>query len=142
MEVDVAKKDNELLGKILRKLNFIEPGVKKLPVQPVDPKMAVFMLNLKDVCYITTKNEFGRKEIGLVTAKKTYFSNLSLKTIEQKLVSNPHFMRTSKYYIVNLDKVCGMKVSSARDLWFTGIKKGIKNAVSDTYLAKFLERLG
>ena len=34
-----------------------------------------------------------------------------------------------------------MKVNSARDLWFNGIKKSVVNAVSDTYLAEFLERL-
>jgi len=137
----MAKKDVELLEKILDKLNYIEPGVKKFPVQPVDAKMAVYLLDLSEVCYITTKNEFGRKEIGFVTPKKTYFSNLGLKDVEERLGSNPHFMRTSKYYIVNLDKVCGMKVNSARDLWFNGIKKSVVNAVSDTYLAEFLERL-
>ena len=57
------------------------------------------------------------------------------------MLDNPHFMRTSKYYIVNLDKICGMKVNSARDLWFKGVKKSIVNAVSDTYLSRFLKRL-
>ena len=137
----MGKKDTEILGQILEKLSYLEPGVKKFPVQPVDAKMGVYLLDLEDVCYITTKNEFGRKEIGFVTAKKTYFSNLGLKDVEARLVDNPHFMRTSKYYIVNFDKVCGMRVNSARDLWFKGIKKPVENAVSDTYLSEFLERL-
>jgi len=137
----MTKKDTELLNQILDKLNYLEPGVKKFPVQPVGAKMSVYLLDLEDVCYITTKNKLGRKEVGFVTAKKQYFSNLSLIDIEKRLLSNPHFMRTSKYYIVNLDKVCGMKVNSARDLWFKEIKKSVVNAVSDTYLSKFLKSL-
>jgi len=137
----MTKKDTELLGQILDKLSYLEPGVKKFPVEPIDAKMSVYLLDLKDVCYITTRNDFGRKEIGFVTGKKQYFSNLSLRDIEKRLLGNPHFMRTSKYYIVNLDKICGMKVNSARDLWFEKIKKPVVNAVSDTYLKRFLERL-
>jgi DNA-binding LytR/AlgR family response regulator len=137
----MTKKDTELLGQILEKLNYLEPGIKKFPVEPIDAKMSVYLLDLEDVCYITTRNEFGRKEIGFVTAKKQYFSNLSLRDIEKRLLDNPHFMRTSKYYIVNLDKICGMKVNSARDLWFKGVKKPIVNAVSDTYLSRFLKCL-
>jgi len=137
----MTKKDTELLGQILDKLNHLEPGIKKFPVQPIDAKMSVYLLDLADVCYITTRNEFGRKEICFVTAKKQYFSNLSLRDVETRLLDNLHFMRTSKYYIVNLDKVCGMKVNSARDLWFDKIKKPVINAVSDTYLSKFLKRI-
>jgi len=137
----MTKKDTELLGRILEKLNYLEPGIKKFPVQPIDAKMSVYLLDLKDVCYITTRNKSGRKEIGFVTAKKQYFSNSSLRDIEERLQENPHFMRTSKYYIVNMDKVCGMRVNSARDLWFNGIKKSIVNAVSDTYLSRFLDYL-
>lgn len=138
----MGKKETELLGQILEKLKYIEPGVKKFPVQPVDAKMAVYLLDLSEVCYITTKTGSGRKEIGFVTPRKTYFSNLGLKDVEERLLSNPHFMRTSKYYIVNMDKVSGLRVSSARDLWFKGVKKPVINAVSDTYLSEFLERLG
>ena len=94
----MTKKDTELLGQILEKLTYLEPGIKKFPVQPVDAKMSVYLLDLKDVCYITTKNKSGRKEIGFVTAKKQYFSNSSLRDIEKRLLDNPHFMRTSKYY--------------------------------------------
>lgn len=137
----MAEKDAGLLGQILEKLNYLEPGIKKFPVEPIDAKMSVYLLDLKDVCYITTRNEFGRKEVGFVTAKKQYFSNLSLRDIENRLLDNPHFMRTSKYYIVNLAKVCGMKVDSARDLWFEGIEESVVNAVSDTYLSDFLECL-
>jgi len=137
----MTKKDTELLEQILEKLNHLEPGIKKFPVQPIDAKMSVYLLDLEDVCYITTRNDFGRKEIGFVTSKRQYFSNLSLREVETRLLDNPHFMRTSKYYIVNLDKVCGMKVNSARDLWFEKIKKPVINAVSDTYLSRFLKHI-
>jgi len=50
-------------------MNYLEPGIKKFPVEPIDAKMSVYLLDLEDVCYITTRNEFGRKEIGFVTAR-------------------------------------------------------------------------
>jgi len=40
----VTKKDTELLGQILEKLNYLEPGIKKFPVQPIDTMLKVFFL--------------------------------------------------------------------------------------------------
>ena len=57
------------------------------------------------------------------------------------LSEHPHFMRTSKFYVINLTKIRGLKVSSARDLWFEGLKEPVANAVTSTYLADFEKKL-
>jgi hypothetical protein len=50
-------------------------------------------------------------------------------------------MRTSKFYVINLTKIRGLRVSSARDLWFEGLKEPVANAVTSTYLADFEKKL-
>ena len=99
-------------------------------------------MELKDVCYITTKSDAGREETMLVTSGgKAYYTNLRLVEIEEKLKEHPHFMRTSKFYMINLTKIRALKVSSARDLWFDGLEKPVVNAVTSSYLAEFEKRL-
>ena len=138
---DDLERSNEL-QKILEKLNYIDPPIKKFPVTPEDPSMTISLVDLKDVCYITTKSTAGREETGFVTSNnKTYYSNLRLTEIEKKLAVHPHFMRTSKFYMVNLTKIRALRVSSARDLWFEGLEEPIINAVTSTYLSEFLERM-
>lgn len=140
-EDDLERSDE--LQKILEKLNYIDPPIKKFPVTPEDPSMTISLVDLKDVCYITTKSTAGREETGFVTSNnKTYYSNLRLTEIEKKLAVHPHFMRTSKFYMVNLTKIRALRVSSARDLWFDGLEEPIINAVTSTYLSEFLKRLG
>ena len=139
-EDDLERSDE--LQKILEKLNYIDPPIKKFPVTPEDPSMTISLVDLKDVCYITTKSTAGREETGFVTSNnKTYYSNLRLTEIEKKLAVHPHFMRTSKFYMVNLTKIRALRVSSARDLWFEGLEEPIINAVTSTYLSEFLARM-
>ncbi|MDP1624132.1 MAG: LytTR family DNA-binding domain-containing protein [bacterium] len=131
--------DNQ--AKILERLLYLDPPIKKFPVSPADPAMAVCFLDLKDVCYITTKADQGREETMFMTCRKeAFYSNLRLSQIEEKIKEHPHFLRTSKYYLVNLTKIRGMKVSSARDLWFEGLDDPVVNAVSSAYLANFEKR--
>jgi len=138
----MARGDNEVLQKILQKLTYLEPPIKRFPVTPPDPAMGIYLLDLSEVCYITTKADQGREETMFKTAgKESYYSNLGLGEIEKQLKDHPHFLRTSKYYIVNLAKIRALKVSSARDLWFDGLKKPVTNAVTNTYLAEFEKRL-
>ena len=138
----MARGDNELLKQVLEKLMYLDPPIKKFPVTPEDAAMAVYFVDLKDVCYITTKSDQGREETMFVTSGgKAYFSNLRLTEIENRLKEHPHFMRTSKFYLVNLTKIRGLKVSAARDLWFDGIKNPVVNAVTSTYLADFEKKL-
>ena len=138
----MPKRTLDTTEKMLERLLYLDPPIKKFPVMPLDPSMAVCFLDLKDVCYITTKAEQGREEtLFMTTRKEAYYSNLRLSQIEEKIKEHPHFMRTSKYYIVNLTKISGLKVSAARDLWFEGIKTPIQNAVTNTYLAEFVKRL-
>ena len=138
---DDLERSNEL-QKILDKLNYIDPPIKKFPVTPEDPSMTISLVDLKDVCYITTKSTAGREETGFVTSNnKTYYSNLRLTEIEKKLAVHPHFMRTSKFYMVNLTKIRALRVSAARDLWFEGLDEPVINAVTSTYLSEFLERM-
>jgi len=137
----MPKRDGDVSQKILEKLTLLEPSIKRFPVTPADPAMGIFLVKLADVCYISTKSDQGREETLFKTAKESYYSNYGLGEIEKQLKEHPHFMRTSKYYIVNLTKIVGLKVTSARDLWFEGIKEPIKNAVTNTYLAEFEKRL-
>jgi len=143
MEVEsMARGETDLLKQVLEKLMYLDPPIKKFPVTPEDPAMAVYFLDLKDVCYITTKSDQGRDETMFMTSGgKAYFSNLRLTEIEKRLSEHPHFMRTSKFYVINLTKVRALEVSSARNLWFDGIKDKVVNAVTSTYLADFEKKL-
>lgn len=138
----MKNEDPATLQKILDRLMFLDPPVKKFPVSPPDPAMAVYFLDLKDVCYVTTKSDQGREETMLVTSGGgKFFSNYRLNEIEKRLAEHPHFVRTSKYYLVNLTKIRALRISSARDLWFDGLEEPIANAVTATYLAEFEKRL-
>jgi len=138
----VKRDDGVLLEKILERLVSIDPPMKRFPVESPDPAVAICMLELKDVCYITTRSDAGRAEVALVTSDgKSYYTNLGLSEVEKKLNGHPHFLKTSKFYLVNLTKIRGLKVSNARDLWFDGLEKPVINAVTDTYLAEFEKRL-
>jgi DNA-binding LytR/AlgR family response regulator len=138
----MTRGDTELLKQVLEKLQYLDPPIKKFPVTPEDPAMAVYFLDLKDVCFITTKSDAGREETMFMTSGgKAYYSNLRLTEIEKRLKDHPHFMRTSKFYVINLTKIRGLKVSSARDLWFDGLKEPVINAVTSTYLSEFEKKL-
>ncbi len=137
----MSETEKDFFKKIIERLDYIDPPVKKFAVEPVDPEMGVLLIDLKDVCYITTKSDGGRSEIMLVTADGNFYSNFSLKKVNEIIAKHPHFMRTSKYYIVNLTQISGMKVNNARDLWFKGVKGSISNGVTSTYLEKFEKRL-
>jgi hypothetical protein len=43
--------ESEVLQKVLERLQYIDPPIKKFPVTSEDPAMAVCFLDLKDVCY-------------------------------------------------------------------------------------------
>ena len=133
--------EGDVLQKILEKLTLLEPPIKRFPVTPSDPAMGIYLVNLSEVCYISTKSDQGRDETLFKTATESFYSNYGLGEIETQLKEHPHFMRTGKYYIVNLTKIRGLKVTAARDLWFEGIKEPIVNAVTNTYLAEFEKRL-
>jgi DNA-binding LytR/AlgR family response regulator len=138
----MARVETDLLKQVLAKLQYLDPPIKKFPVTPEDPAMAVYFLDLKDVCFITTKSDAGREETMFMTSGgKAYYSNLRLTEIEKRLKDHPHFMRSSKFYMINLTKIRGLKVSSARDLWFDGLKEAVINAVTSTYLSEFEKKL-
>jgi len=138
----MTRGDTDLLKQVLAKLQYLDPPIKKFPVTPEDPAMAVCFLDLKEVCFITTKSDAGREETMFMTSGgKAYYSNLRLTEIEKRLKDHPHFMRTSKFYVINLTKIRGLKVSSARDLWFDGLKEPVINAVTSTYLSEFEKKL-
>jgi len=131
-----------LLKKIYARLQSIDPPVKRIAVEALDPAVAIHLLPLALVCYITTRADAGREETALVTSDgQTWYTRQGLGEIEKKLADHPHFLKTSKFYIVNLTKIRGMKTSNARDLWFDGLEKPVINAVTDTYLAEFEKRV-
>lgn len=138
----MVKSEAEVLKDVLCKLDEMDPPIKRFPVTPEDPAMSVYLLALKDVCYVTTKSDAGREETMFVTSGgKAFYSNLRLIEIEKRLQKHPHFMRTSKFYVVNLAKIRAFKVSSARDLWFEGLEQPVINAVTSTYLSEFEKKL-
>ena len=138
----VKRDDSEVLQKILERLKSIDPPVKKIAVESPDPSMALCLLSLDLVCYITTRSDAGRGETALLTSDgKTFYTSLGLGEVGKKLADHPHFLQTSKFYIVNLTKIRGIKTTNARDLWFDGIEKPLVNGVTDTYLPEFEKRM-
>lgn len=130
--------DSALLGKILERLRSIDPPIKRLPVDPPDPAMAVKLVDLNRVCYFTTRTDHGREETGVVMiGGETFYTAASLDSLEKKLKIHPHFMRTSRFYLVNLANIRAYKDSNAKDLWFEGIEKEVKNGVTATHKDKF-----
>lgn len=126
--------ETPVLEKILERLRSIDPPVKRLPVEPPDPAMTNFLVPLAEVCYFTTRSDAGREETAVVTTGgKTYYTSLGLDGVAARLKEHPHFLRTSRFYLVNLTLVRGFRFSSARDLWFEGIKEPVINAVTDSY---------
>jgi DNA-binding LytR/AlgR family response regulator len=71
---------------------------------------------------------------------KKFYSNLRLSEVEERLAEHPAFLRSSKFYIINLRRIIGLRVSSSRDLWFEGLDEPIINAVTSTYLEDFEKR--
>lgn len=132
----------DVLKEILNRLNAIDPPLKKIAVDPDDKSMTMQFINLKDIAYITSQADTGRDEtMFVINDDQKYYNNQSLKDLEKTLAEHPHFLRTSKFYIINLTKVRGFKYSNARDLWFEGVKDKIENAVTNTYLEEFENHL-
>lgn len=130
--------ENEILKKILARLNSIDPPVRKIAVNSPDPAMTMYFMDLDDVCYITSKSDSKRTETMYVTRDgELFYNNVSLADLEKKLADHPHFIRTSKSYLVNLTKITGFRFSAARDLWFEGHPDPIINCVTATYLEEF-----
>ena len=130
--------DSQIYELILERLRSIDPPVKKIAVNPHDPVMTMYFLNLEEVCYITSRVDTDRVEAMFVTVNnEKYYNNMLLKDLEKYLKDNPHFMRSSKSVIINLTKVRGFRYSSSRDLWFEGIDEPVINCVTPTYLEEF-----
>lgn len=135
--------DSVVLVKILERLRSIDPPIKRLPMDPPDPAMAIKLVDLSKVCYFTTRSDSGREETSVVmVGGETYYTAASMDSLEKKLKVHPHFMRTSRYYIVNLTNIRAYKESSAKDLWFEGIEKEVKNGVTATNNDEFEAWLG
>ncbi len=141
---------------ILAALDRAAPKITKIAVNSSDPLLNFYMLDLKRVCYITTRNAMDEGkpedskadketsgEIVFVCEDGEEYSNYSsLKEIETKLEvekGNVWFMRTSNSHIINLSKVKGTKVNNSRDIFFKGLEKPVINGVTRTYLEKFKE---
>jgi hypothetical protein len=153
--------------KILQRLHFLTPPVSKLVVDSPDPGKTMLFLDLKKVCYLTTRTDSGREgEIMFVTVSgKRFYSSMSLADIERKLCLpyyqwrsddsllgggewelkdneglNPWFLRTHAAYMVNLERVTRFEKAAARTLWFEGVPDPIENVVSDLKRELFDER--
>lgn len=130
---------------ILTYLKRLAPAVGRISVESPDPSKNMLILSLAKVCYITSKTDSDREDESMfVTADgERFYNSMSLESIEKLLEDgNPWFLRTSKFYIINLGKVTAYRFSSARDLWFSGLEQPVANAVSDLYLDEFNARLG
>lgn len=136
------KKSDELLKKIYDRVLSLDPPVKKIAVDSCDMDMNMMFLNLDRVCYITTRSDTGRTELMYVTDDgKRYYNNRTFKSVIDGLAEHPHFLQTSRFYVVNVTKVTGLKFSSSRDLWFEGSDVSVRNAVTIRFLDKFQERM-
>lgn len=135
------KKADELLKKIYDRVLSLDPPVKKIAVDSRDMEMNMLFLNLDRVCYITTRSDTGRSELMLVTDDgERYYSARAFKDVCDDLADHPHFLNTSRFYLINLRKITGLRFSSARDLWFEGSKEPVINAVTETFKDAFEER--
>lgn len=155
----MGKKEQELLQEILGELRYLHPPIAKIQVEAPDPSMSYFLLDLDQVCYITSrlpeppkddrkrrkKERDNPREEGLMFVTMTgerYFSSMGLGEAEEKLKGHPDFLRTAKSFIVNLAKIRGFKYSNSRDLLFEGLKKPLVNAVTSTYKEIFDAAIG
>jgi len=135
------KKTDEMLEKIYNRVVSLEPPVKKIGVSCNDMEMNMMFLDLDRVCYLTTRSDTGRVEIMIVTDDgKRYYNNRTLDDVGKGLSGHPHFMRSSRFYIINLRKITGLKFSNARDLWFEGSAEPVRNIVTETYREEFERR--
>ncbi len=130
---------------ILAYLKRLAPPVGRISVESPDPSKNMLILSLAKVCYVTSKTDSDREDESMfVTVDgERFYNSMTLQAIEDLLKEgNPWFLRTSKFYIVNLSKVAAYRFSSARDLWFQGLEQPVENAVSDLYLEEFNARFG
>lgn len=130
---------------ILAYLKRLAPAVGRVSVESPDPSKSMLILSLAKVCYITSKTDSDREDESMfVTVDgERFYNSKSLQAIEDLLKEgNPWFLRTSKYYLVNLSKITAYRFSEARDLWFQGLEQPVENAVSGLYLENFNARFG
>ena len=129
---------DELLKKVLNKLNEISPPVKIIPVDSSDGESTIEFIPQEDVCYITSYSDrVGYNVMIVTTGGKKYYNNLLLSDLERELGNNPNFLRTKKQYIVNLNNIAKVRINRSRDLWFKGIEQPAINAVSPDNLKEF-----
>ena len=146
----MGKKEQALLQEILGELKYLHPPISKFQVEPSDPGMSYYLLDLDQVCYITSrlpkpKKASAAREEGLMLVTvdgERYYSGMELGEAEGKLAGHPDFLRTAKAYIVNLARVRGFKYSNTRDLFFDGLKKPVINAVTSKYKDVFDAAIG
>jgi DNA-binding LytR/AlgR family response regulator len=141
----LEKASVEKSEEILAYLKRLAPPVGRISVESPDPSKNMLILSLAKVCYMTSKTDSDREdETMFVTVDgERFYNSMSMDSIEDLLKEgNPWFLRTSKFYLVNLSKVTAWRFSSARDLWFQGLAEPVENAVSEKYLDDFNARFG
>ena len=134
-------------AEFLKALHLIVPSVRTVVVQSPDVSKNMLFLDLAKVCYITSKageESGGRQETMFVTlGGARYYNNQSLNDLETKLKeANPWFLRTHRFYLVNLANLRGFRYSSERDLLFTSIEEPLLNGVSSDYRDAFDAAMG
>lgn len=135
------KKSDELLKKIYKRVLSLDPPVKKIAVDSCDMDMNMLFLNLDRVCYITTRSDTGRTELMFVTDDgNRYYSSRTFRSVVNGLSEHPHFLQTSRFYVINLTKITGLRFSSSRDLWFEGSDSPVVNVVTSSFLSVFETR--
>jgi hypothetical protein len=58
----MARGETDLLKQVLEKLQYLDPPIRKFPVTPEDPAMAVYFLDLKDVCLLRLNQTLAVKK--------------------------------------------------------------------------------
>ena len=142
-----ASGELRLLEKILARLDELQPRVQKIPVEELARGDATMtFLDIDSLSFITTESEDKKFELMFVHRDgRRYFANGSLAHFEDQLEDNPHWLRTSQKYLINLNRIQRSRINRARDLVVDGYEGWISNAVSPNsgvtkYLDRFKER--
>lgn len=89
----------KLLKEIKQILREIKPEVKRIAV---DGHNSIILLDISDICYITTD---GRKILFYTANGQQYYNYDSLSELEKKLSGNPRFLRSHRSFIINMDQI-------------------------------------
>lgn len=130
-ELQAARQVNEQLLntlKVLDQVLWVQQGQK------------MKLLRVPDIAFITT----NPRGLDVYTVAGEKFINFdAISNMEAAFAVDPRMMRTHKSYLVNLNQIDTVEISSSgRVLTFKGLPPELTAKVTYEYLAEFEKRLG